>query len=309
MYMFFSKTKHEKELRDKYDLCSKWINRLNGLKPSKNNLQDILAMHKELWKEGLHHKNFAGSDYGMFRTVDVAGMKLSDVFLGNINGLWTNSAADWESYRLKGDINAGEYDSLFNQYKNRLKGSIKDMRNNIYDQGYSRELLNGYLEEYLIHYFERKSSPFHILDAYIKEPSIADNRILTVNFRTSGENRNDHSSFKILNLNGRFLIPAFYDRARDAFDQGLLFRESVSPFKGALDYKSVNFTDLMSWMNSSDRSVFNNVNLRNEDPNARITVSSETLTKADVKRNVEHIRNLSRENITYGSSKNKGIHR
>ena len=60
-------------------------------------LTELFHLHKEMWREGFRNKNLGPDEYGMFRTKDIETMTPSEVFLGDIYGLWTYSITDWEN--------------------------------------------------------------------------------------------------------------------------------------------------------------------------------------------------------------------
>ena len=84
-----------------------------------NSLIGLLDIHKKAWMKGFHNKNLGPDWFGMFRTDDIAYMRPDEVFLGNINGLWTFSITEWE--KKKG---TDDYNIVLKQYKSILLGNI-----------------------------------------------------------------------------------------------------------------------------------------------------------------------------------------
>lgn len=81
--------------------------------------KDLLAIHKHAYSHGYNNPNISPCEYGMFRTKNIANMTLDEVYLGNIGGLWTKRASDWE--KIEDDEAKG---IIFNQYKSLLKSNI-----------------------------------------------------------------------------------------------------------------------------------------------------------------------------------------
>lgn len=84
-------------------------------------LSTLFQIHKDLGKNGLCSNPCLCPDkYGVFRTSDIATMDESEVFLGNIYGLWTFSLPYWESCK---DEDAKE--KVTNQYYQLLLRGIE----------------------------------------------------------------------------------------------------------------------------------------------------------------------------------------
>lgn len=94
-------------------------------------LNDIFHLHKELWNAGVQHPNFGPCEYGMFRTYDITRMNKNEVFLGDINVLWTNSLTKWELYNNDDDVK-----QIINQYKTHLICNLRYM-----DKSFKERLL------------------------------------------------------------------------------------------------------------------------------------------------------------------------
>lgn len=90
--------KHQAK-RDRINILEHQILQLikfkNELK-SHHSLEDILRIHRQL--DAMHlawNQAICPDKYGMFRTKQIATMDSSEVFLGDIEGLWTHSLSYW----------------------------------------------------------------------------------------------------------------------------------------------------------------------------------------------------------------------
>lgn len=90
--------KHQAK-KDKINILEHQILQLikfeNELK-SHHSLEDTLKIHRQL--DAMHlawDKAICPDKYGMFRTKEIATMDPSEVFLGDIEGLWTHSLSYW----------------------------------------------------------------------------------------------------------------------------------------------------------------------------------------------------------------------
>lgn len=90
--------KHQAK-KDKINILEHQILQLikfkNELK-SHHSLEDTLKIHRQL--DAMHlawNQAICPDKYGMFRTKEIATMDPSEVFLGDIEGLWTHSLSYW----------------------------------------------------------------------------------------------------------------------------------------------------------------------------------------------------------------------
>jgi hypothetical protein len=95
---------------------------LNEVKQAKT-LNDLFILHIQIWANNIRNMNLGPDMYGMFRTDDILRMKKSEVFLGNINGLWTLPITKWEE--------AGEETCIVEQYRNHLISNLKAIQNDL----------------------------------------------------------------------------------------------------------------------------------------------------------------------------------
>lgn len=77
-----------------HQICQ--LNKFKGELMSHHTLEDTFKIHRQL---GTMHLAWNGAicpdKYGMFRTKNIATMHSSEVFLGDIEGLWTHSLSYW----------------------------------------------------------------------------------------------------------------------------------------------------------------------------------------------------------------------
>lgn len=100
-----------------------------------DSLYELLSIHKSAWTLGFQNENLGPDKYGMFRTENISTMEPSEVFLGNIWGLFTHSIPFWEErksqpYGCNGfGINPeiSLYSIILDQYKRLLISNIKDI--------------------------------------------------------------------------------------------------------------------------------------------------------------------------------------
>lgn len=185
----------ENELFSKYTKVDRWVEKLVNMRP--NSIGEILDAHKALWRDGIHEPRFSPSDFGMFRTDDIGSMSLSDVYLGNVDGIWTNSAQFfYENRKNEPEV----YKRVCEQYMETLISGVKHLRNMIYDGEVSREKL----EKNIVHCFnEHIDKKYPLLSLKIQNTSLAENKIVDCVIRYA--DRTVNTSF--LNLSGRFFFP------------------------------------------------------------------------------------------------------
>ena len=95
-------------------------------------LMECFELHKDLWRKGYQNENLGPNPYGMFRTSDITRMRPSEVYLGNIYGLFTKSIPEWRRYEdepIRGngfnidpETTIGEL--LVDQYKSLLRSNV-----------------------------------------------------------------------------------------------------------------------------------------------------------------------------------------
>lgn len=98
-------------------------------------LTELLNIHKQAYAAGYNNKNLSPDEFGMFRTTSISDMKPSEVFLGNIYGIWTNTIEYFESlphrkktnFDREEDFDEDTYSLVFNQYYHHLLSNIEAM--------------------------------------------------------------------------------------------------------------------------------------------------------------------------------------
>lgn len=170
-----------------------------------DSLTQVFECHKRMWNDGIQHKNIGPDQYGLFRTDDIATMLPREVYLGGIYGLDTLRMDYW--------INRPEEPVVMEQYRGHLTSNLKMLRAQIFDNGYSREKME---KNILMLSNDMLPKSEQLTKVRILDKSIYDNKFITVQYFDR-----DHlygmregtfqrpSTFMILNLDGRFLIPDF----------------------------------------------------------------------------------------------------
>lgn len=160
MYMFFAvllvalaviwvisvikSRKVTKELKSEYMEVSNQLTSIqfyhNSLRQvRKLNFDDLIAIHKGLDKDGVLPPNLDPDRYGMFRTSSIQEMKKSEVYLGNISGLWTKTIEYWESCNDKESI-----EIVWNQYYHMLWSNVSSALTKLRNRRYELAQKLGY---------------------------------------------------------------------------------------------------------------------------------------------------------------------
>ena len=109
-------------------LTGRYLNKIAECK----SLMECFELHKDMWNKGFQNKNLGPDKFGMFRTEDITKMRPSEVYLGNIYGLFTKSISDWKRYE-KEPIRGNDWhvppettigELLVDQYKRILRSNI-----------------------------------------------------------------------------------------------------------------------------------------------------------------------------------------
>jgi hypothetical protein len=93
---------------------------LDSLNRNINTLDQLFNFHKIIWKAGIQPLLLSPDQYGYFRTSDIENMEKSEVFLGNIYGLWTLPLEKWEQ------ADSESISLVTNQYKNILRQGLRN---------------------------------------------------------------------------------------------------------------------------------------------------------------------------------------
>lgn len=126
--------KHQAK-KDKINILEHQILQLikfeNELK-SHHSLEDTLKIHRQL--DAMHlawDKSICPDKYGMFRTKEIATMDPGEVFLGDIEGLWTHSLSYWLTC-CDEDAVAVVTNQYYQQVLSGIKAEIKELDDKIY---------------------------------------------------------------------------------------------------------------------------------------------------------------------------------
>ena len=100
---------------------------------SATTLEQLLDLHKKVWKEGYQNANIGPCSYGIFRTENIETMKPEEVYPGGVWGLTTRNIPFWEArkedkYGANGFGISPEvmlYDLIVKQYRNHLASNIR----------------------------------------------------------------------------------------------------------------------------------------------------------------------------------------
>lgn len=103
-------------------------------------LGEVLAFHKQIWKDGYRNTNIGPCSYGYYRADSIESMTPEDVYLGGIWGLYTKNIPFWEEHRddkygYNGyglDPEQSLYEMILNQYKRQLRSNIKEIAEQAY---------------------------------------------------------------------------------------------------------------------------------------------------------------------------------
>lgn len=117
---------NEKQKQQMYDLCTRYLSEISKA----DSLMGLFDLHKRMWAEGIRHANIGPNEFGMFRTDNISAMKPSEVFLGNVYGLWTAPLNEWVGTRDEHIIKE--------QYRSHLSSNVDWLRSLIYDNGLDR---------------------------------------------------------------------------------------------------------------------------------------------------------------------------
>lgn len=98
-------------------------------------LEEVMLVHKKMWRDGLNTPDIGPNPYGMYRTSDINTMTIKEVYLGGIWGLFTNNIEffnnhDDEIYGCNGygiDPSIRIYTIVRDQYIRHLKANIYEM--------------------------------------------------------------------------------------------------------------------------------------------------------------------------------------
>lgn len=256
-------------LRKRYEKCNYWLQQIGDCH---DDLMEIMTVHKMIWNDGLRHPGFGPDRYGYFRTDDIDRMQPSDVYLGGVDGIWTNNIPAFEDIR---NSEPDVYRRICRQYSGQLSSNVKHLRDMVYDNGFAREILMDMVCKAC-----NLVSKTHKVDGVsFKEASIAGNRILHCNVRVYGYSIDS----SMLNLNGRFLVPY-------GFEDGVNITKA--------NYKDFRYysPDEICWNGGKSLKLYD---LRREDGVRRMS-DSEKMTAADLRTVRKTLDERSRKGYGFG---------
>ena len=104
------------------------LNLLVAKAEAATSLPELMAIHKDVYKvlQGIDcpiQMEHLGPDmYGMFRTDTIAGLNMDNCYLGNVSGLWTQTARQWERIR---DSDPKAYGTVRSQYAGMIASNAR----------------------------------------------------------------------------------------------------------------------------------------------------------------------------------------
>ena len=228
MVLLLNKKREENLLQAQYDKCTKWLKVVNNIPDNSESLIKLFNAHQGMWRDGIRNKNIGPDPYGMFRTDDIEKMYPFQVYLGNIDGLFTNTLEFFENEkdkvlaRQKAEgkplVLPDFYSTVYKQYRHHLASNIRDIRAHIFDKGVSRDILAKNVMEAANLLLDRNDVKGGVSGLEFTVNSLAENRILDCKMSFRGI----PVCSSILNANGRYLIPEGFERGvqitpKDAF--------------------------------------------------------------------------------------------
>lgn len=151
----------------RYDLCTRYLADLSKA----GSLMGLLDIHKKLWNDGIRHRNIGPDEFGMFRTGDIATMSPSQVFLGNVYGLWTAPLSEW--------IGTKDERIILEQYRNHLMTNVDWLRSLIFDNGLDRAKIERTIAS---------DAPewAGITDVRVLDKEMRDNKLMEFTYKANG---------------------------------------------------------------------------------------------------------------------------
>ena len=140
----FRRKKLQKQRDEKVRLMST-IEQINLYIPKLQECQDLnemLQLHKNMWRDGIKSRMIGPNEYGIFRCKDIEKMTPEDVYLGNVYGLWTKNIPEW--YKTKNEPYGANvlgiessttlYQIVLHQYRSILISNIKMIKQQAIDR-------------------------------------------------------------------------------------------------------------------------------------------------------------------------------
>lgn len=205
----FGDTKDEmkRELDRLIDKCNMHI---RGVRACAN-LYELKNRHQFIWKDGIRHPGLSDND--MFQCKDISWLTSDSIFLKASEDAPALSVQEWEKRKHE---TPEEYEKAVREYRRALEAPLRDLRNQVYDHGFSRERICRNIQNAVMETWGR-----NVKDVYIHDWSIRNKHFLTVSFVSDDavSNVDRKHSTVILTEQGDFLI-------RDDFADGRTFDRS-----------------------------------------------------------------------------------
>ena len=127
--MLKSKKQMKEELDGELGFFLEGKNRLNTCK---EDLMDLLSLHREMWTAGVRPPGLGPG--AMFRTDNISTMSPDEVYLGNVDGIWTNNITFFEGIK---DSDRETYGRVCRQYSGHIRRSLDNGCRMVYNDGFS----------------------------------------------------------------------------------------------------------------------------------------------------------------------------
>lgn len=146
-----------------------WTNKLlRALEKTPNNLRNLFVFYKELANEKFD------LSFVDCRCDNPLEATLNDIYLGNINGIWTNNIPTFEELKEK---DPDTYQTVVKQFRNQLLRSLKQHKSCILDSGVSRERLVANIIDASNKFFYNHKSEFNNEELHVVKCSVMDGMI------------------------------------------------------------------------------------------------------------------------------------
>lgn len=177
----------ESRKQQRYDLCTEYL----GLLQASSGLDDLFDLHKDIWNAGLRHPNIGPDPFGMFRTDNITTMSRSEVFLGNMNGLWTLPLKEW--------IGTPEEHIVTEQYRHHLIANVELLRSQVFDHGLDREKIERSIAR-------EAPEGIRITDLKIIDKEMDVLKLMHFSFKANGIPMQSNLFLKVLSLKDDLLV-------------------------------------------------------------------------------------------------------
>lgn len=148
--------------------CDLTDNLLRALDKPCNDLRYLFGVYQKLAKEKID------LSFVDCRCADPSQATLNDIYLGDINGIWTNNISTFEGLKEK---DPDTYQTVVKQFRNQLLRSLKQHKSCILDSGVSRERLVANIIDASNKFFYNHKSEFNNEELRVVKCSIMDGMI------------------------------------------------------------------------------------------------------------------------------------